>query len=409
MRTRFYYGWYITVTLAITETISWGIIYYAFTVFLTPMEHDLGWSRTELTGGYSLALLVIGAMAFPVGSWIDRHGARLLMTLGSIGAALLVLAWSQVRDVTMFYLIWIALGVCAAATLYDPAFAVVATWFNQRRSTALAIVTFAAGLASTIFIPLSDFLLNQVGWRNALVVLAILLGVVTIPLHALVLRRRPEDLGLLPDGGLIAAANTRPAARGLSLAATLHTRVFWLLTLAFGLLYLATHAVRVHFIPLLIDMGIDSSSAALASGSIGLLQVAGRVIFAPLDTRLPGRIVVAGVFTLQAVAISVLLVGHSAVWTVGLFIILFGTAFGATTLARPSLLADLFGTTHYGRISSIMTIFLTLAGTAAPVGAGLLYDHFGSYEPVLLLALALAVAASAVMWLTRPESPLNAV
>ncbi len=90
-----YYGWYITATLAITETISWGIIYYAFSVFITPMETELGWSRAQLTGGFSLALLVMGGMAFPVGYWIDRHGPRLLMTGGSIAAGLLVVAWHR--------------------------------------------------------------------------------------------------------------------------------------------------------------------------------------------------------------------------------------------------------------------------------------------------------------------------
>src|SRR5690349_11252732 len=94
-----YYGWYITVTLALTETISWGIIYYAFSVFLAPMEAELGWSRSELTGGFSLMLLVMGLMAFPVGVWIDRHGARLLMTVGAIGASLLVMGWSLVASV----------------------------------------------------------------------------------------------------------------------------------------------------------------------------------------------------------------------------------------------------------------------------------------------------------------------
>src|SRR4051812_17180136 len=121
-----YYGWYVAVTLAITETISWGIIYYSFSVFLTPMQADLKWSRAEITGGFSLALLVMGALAFPVGAWIDQHGPRLLMTMGSIAASLLVLAWSQVTDKTTFYFIWAGLGASAAAVLYEPAFAVIA-------------------------------------------------------------------------------------------------------------------------------------------------------------------------------------------------------------------------------------------------------------------------------------------
>jgi MFS family permease len=400
---RRYYGWTIAATLAITETISWGIVYYAFTVFITPMEAELGWSRAQLTGGFSIALLVMGGMAFPVGYWIDRHGPRLLMTVGSIAASLLVVAWSQVSDITIFYLIWIGLGLCAAAVLYEPAFAVVAAWFVRRRSTALAVITFAAGLASTIFVPLSDGLLNLFGWRDAILVLGLLLAVTTIPLHGLILRRRPQDMGLLPDGDDVLVTAARPVPKDLAISEALRSRFFWLMTLAFGLSYLAAQAIRVHFIPFLIDSGIDASTAALASGSIGLMQVAGRVVFAPLDSRVSGRVMVAGIFGLQAAAMFVLLLGPSLL-AVGVFIVVFGTSYGAKTLARASIIAELFGTSHYGRISSVMTIFLTVAGTAAPVGAGLLYDRFGNYEPVLWLIVVLALAATSVMAFARPDT-----
>jgi MFS family permease len=401
--TRRYYGWYIIAALAITETISWGIIYYAFTVFIAPMETELGWSRAQLTGGFSLALLVMGGMAFPVGYWIDRHGPRLLMTVGSVIASLLVVAWSQVGDVTAFYLIWMGLGVCAAAVLYDPAFAVVATWFVRRRSTALALITFAAGLASTIFVPLSDALLGVVGWRDAILILGLFLAVTTIPLHALILRRRPQDLGLLPDGEAGTDMAARPAPRNLAVSDALHSRFFWLLTLAFGLSYLASQAIRVHFIPFLIDSGVNASTAALASGSIGLMQVTGRLIFAPLDSRVSGRVMVGGIFALQALAMAVLLLGALS-WVIVVFIVVFGTSYGAKTLARASIIADQFGSASYGRISSVMTIFLTLASTAAPVGAGLLYDHFGSYEPVLWAIVGLALAAAVTMVFARTNT-----
>ena len=398
---KLYYGWYITFTLAITETISWGIIYYAFSVFITPMEADLGWSRGQLTGGFSLMLLITGVMAFPVGAWIDKHGSRLLMTAGSVGGSALVIAWSQVDDLTAFYLIWAGLGVCAAAVLYEPAFAVIATWFVRRRSRALAIVTFAAGLASTIFIPLSDALLNAFGWRDAVLILGIGLALTTILPHALILRRRPDDLGFLPDGATKRPGTELPRT-GLSLSDALHSRFFWMLTLAFSLSYLSAAAIRVHFIPFLIEVGIDASTAAIASGSIGVMQVTGRVVFAPLDTQLSGRVMVAGIFAMQAAAMGLLLLGSSLI-AVGLFILVFGTSYGARTLARPSILAELFGSTHFGRISSVMAIFLTAAATIAPVGAGLLYDRYGSYDFVLWPVLVLAVGAALVMVFVKPS------
>lgn len=406
-RRQTYYGWRIALTLAFTETISWGILYYAFTVFITPMETELGWSRAELTGGFSISLLVAGALAFPVGTWIDRHGSRLLMTVGSLCAAVLLIAWSQVTTLPAFYAVWVALGACMAAVLYEPAFAVIAVWFARNRGKALAIITFAAGLASTIFVPLSDALLRAFGWRNGVLILAIFLAVTTIPLHALVLRRRPADLGLLPDGGAITEGNPHLPLTGKSLSEALNSRFFWLLTGAFCFAYLATAAIRVHFIPFLIDSGVDSSAAAIASGSIGLMQVAGRVVFAPLETRFSSRAMVVGVFTIQALSMILLLVG-SAGWIIGAFIVTFGASYGAMTLARAAVIAEQFGAMSYGRISSVMSLFLTVAGTAAPVGAALIYDHSGSYRPVTYLIIVLAVISTVLAYFAKPRvTPLE--
>jgi MFS family permease len=395
-----YYGWYLAVTLAVTETISWGIIYYSFSVFLTPMEHDLGWSRAELTAGFSLMWLVAGMMAFPVGAWIDQRGARLLMTAGSIGASLLVIAWSAVTTLPAFYLIWAGLGICAAAVLYEPAFAVIAQWFHKRRGAALAIVTFAAGLASTIFLPLSDALLRAFGWRTAVLLLGVFLACITIPLHILMLRRRPADLGLQPDGAPLSAEASPKSAAGVSFRAALRGRAFWLLTVAFSLIGLSSAAIRVHFIPFLIGIGVESSAAAFATGAIGIMQVVGRIIFAPLDQRFSSQMIAVGIFALHVVSLAFLLVGQSGV-AIGAFILIFGAAQGAVTLARPSILAERYGVMHYGRISSVMALFLTLTSTAAPLIASLLYVQAGSYQPVIWLVVIAAASATAVLTLAR--------
>ncbi|HEY7358783.1 MAG TPA: MFS transporter, partial [Ktedonobacterales bacterium] len=191
-----YYGWVMLGAVSVTEMTSWGVLYYAFTVFVKPMQAALGWSTTALTGAFSLALLCSAVVALPVARWIDRHGTRWLMTAGSCAAALLVLAWAVVANLALFYLIWVGIGVVMAAVLYDPAFALVAVWFRRQRSRAITILTFIAGFASVIFVPLAAWLVQAQGWRGALVTLAALLALLTIPAHALVLRQRPEDLGL---------------------------------------------------------------------------------------------------------------------------------------------------------------------------------------------------------------------
>src|SRR5918997_5843222 len=233
-----YYGWRIAGTLAFTETVSWGILYYAFAVFLMPMQEEMGWSPTAITGVYSLGLLVSGLAAPLVGRWLDSHGPRGLMTLGSTLGTVLLLAWASVEDLWVFYLVWVGMGLAMAATLYEPAFAALAKWFERGRGRALLLVTLAGGLASTIFLPLSAWLVGAQGWRGALLALAALLALLTIVPHALVLRRRPADLGLLPDG--IEPANSsqeemaraphepREESKSVPLGAALRGLAFWL-------------------------------------------------------------------------------------------------------------------------------------------------------------------------------------
>ena len=173
------YGWAIVAVLSVTETVSWGVLYYAFAVFLPSMQRSLGWSKTELTGAFSIALATSALAAFPVGRWLDRHSPRPLMTIGSAGAALLVVAWSQVHDLLVFYLVWIGLGMAMACVLYEAAFIVVTKWFHERRRQALTAVTLVGGFASFVFSPLSSWLIDEQGWRSALVTLAAILAAAT--------------------------------------------------------------------------------------------------------------------------------------------------------------------------------------------------------------------------------------
>src|SRR5215831_339781 len=195
-----YWGWVIVAALSVTETTSWGILYYSPTVFLLPMERELGWTRAQLSGALSLSLLVAALAAVPVGRWLDRHGPRAIMTVGSCLATLTVLAWSRVESLTTFYAIWLVNGVLQAVLLYEPAFATLAVWFRRRRAVAMTALTLVAGLASTIFLPLASWLVEGRGWRAALGIFAVMLAVLTVPLHAFVLRRRPADYGLVEDG-----------------------------------------------------------------------------------------------------------------------------------------------------------------------------------------------------------------
>lgn len=400
MRPRPYYGWLIVGTLAVTETVSWGIVYYAIAALIPPMERDLGWTRGQLSGAFSLALLVSAIAAVPAGRWLDRHGGRGLMTAGSLAATVLLVAWSRVHRLDAFYAIWAGLGLAMAAVLYEPAFAVIARWFVRQRTRALTIVTLAAGFASTIFLPLATWLVDRRGWRGALVTLAVLLGLTTVPLHALVLRRQPRDLGLERDGAPAApdqAGATTTDDTGVPVRAALRSGAFWTLAAAFLLSAAATAVVGVHLIPHLIDRGFDPAFAAWVAGLVGAMQVGGRLAFGPLSARVPRAWVTTAMFLLQAIALGALpyAAGPAAALA---FAALFGMGNGMITLARASRVAELFGTRGYGTLSGVIAVGALTARAAGPAGAGLLYDWLGSYTVAFWLLSAVTAAAAGCAW-----------
>jgi MFS family permease len=402
---RLYYGWVLIITLGITETISWGVLYYAFTVYLAPMEAELGWSRGDMTGAFSVALLLAGLAAIPVGRWLDLHGPRLLMTVGSVAAVALVLGWSRVSNLPQLYLLWAGIGLMMSATLYDPAFAVANRWFDRQRVQALTAITLMAGFASTIFIPLAGFLVQAQGWRPSLVTLAIILAIGTIAPHALILRRKPEDLGLHPDGQLATDSAPRPTRQpSMQVGDAVRHASFRWLTVAFWLATLTTGAVGVHLLPYLQDRGYDPTFAATVTGAIGVMQVAARFAITPFGNRLSPRVLGAGVLALQPVSLVILLLVRSTPGVLA-FVALFGAQRGLATLVRPAMIADLYGAARYASIAGVLQFALSLAQAAAPFGAGTAYDALHSYEPIFWgLAVISAFGVLAVLPARRDPS-----
>lgn len=394
------------------------MLYYAFGVFLVPMHEEMGWSRTALTGAYSLGLLVSALAAPLAGRWLDRHGPRGLMTLGSVLGSALLLVWSSVEDLWALYLAWAGIGLAMAATLYEPAFAVLAKWFERGRGRALLLVTLAGGLASTIFLPLTAWLVGSQGWRGALIALAAILALLTVVPHALVLRRGPQDLGLLPDGVHPEESSLKESPhppdepreelrkKSVPLGAALRGSAFWLLAAAFFLGTLSQAALYVHLIPYLAERGYGLGSAATVTGLIGASQVLGRVVVTLLEGRLPREAVTAGIFALQAAALIVLILSRSSLGVLA-FVVPFGAASGAVTIARASAVAEFYGPEHYGSIGGVVGMFVTGARTLAPVGASAMSAALGGYAPIFwALASGSTVAAAAMFSAERLRSRL---
>lgn len=372
--------------LSITETVSWGILYYGFPVMLRPMETDLGFSRVELTGALSIGLLTSALAALPVGRWIDRHGARGIMTLGSILATALLLLWSRVESLGALYAVWALMGLAMGATLYEPAFAAVVGWFPvQGRDRALLVVTLVAALASTIFMPFEAWLVGRLGWRGALAALALILAVPTIPIHAMLLRRPPR-------AARHDAAGAPSPVPGLTLGAAARTGVFWVLALAFLASNFTTNTVTVHLIPYLSDHGYSPTLAAAMIGWMGAMQLPARLVFAPIVARFGHRTLTIAIFFFQAMSLAQLALVRRLP-TLAPMVIMLGAANGMATLARATTIAEIFGPRHCGSISGAVALGANGARAVAPFAASLLQVTLGGYEPVFwLLAGALVLA-----------------
>jgi predicted MFS family arabinose efflux permease len=304
-----------------------------------------------------------------------------------------------VRTVWQLYAVFVGLGVAMAAALYEPATAVIVSWFDPaRRAKALLAMIVVAGFASTIFMPLTGQLEHHHGWRTTLLALAGLYATVAVPLHALVVRRPPAG----PATGRPATTDER-----LTLVrAAVRDGRFWCLAVAFVAHGAAMSAMTVHLVGFLTGEGHPVTFAATVAGLLGVLSVTGRLILTGAQRRVRLHRIVAVIFTVQAsAALSLPVVGDTRLGAV-VAVTGFGIGFGVASLATPALLADRYGTTAYASIAGTLATPVTLAKAAAPLGAAALAAT-GGYTPVLITIGACSLIAAAGI-LARAGSPAPA-
>ena len=379
--------WRLVVWLSLAQMISWGTLFYGFAVVVGPMERDLGWPKTELYGAVTLGLLVAGMSAPLVGAWIDRHGGFWPMTLGSIGGGLLLIAWSFVETPLALYVVWAAMGVVLACTLYDPGFAVVAANVTDWKRGIL-VMTFLGGLASTAFIPLAHWLIETWDWRMALIVLGAINLTVCVGIHGYWLP------GTRAKGAAAEAAEAN--ATGSPLGAAARKPAFWGLGVVYFAYNFASNVVTFHLIGLLGERGVDPEAIVLVWAIIGPAQVLGRLTlmgFARIDARVVGRYAMGALF----VGLSILASGAEALWVLIAFAAIYGTGNGLMTIVKGTIGPDLLGPRGYATVNGALALPSNVARAVAPVAAAALWA-VGGYSMVLAILLAGLAAGFAVFW-----------
>jgi MFS family permease len=400
MPRRTFYGWYLVVGLGVTTIVSYGISQYLFGVLVVPIQTDLHWSRATISGAFSLGVVISGFLGLIIGRLVDRYGARILMSAGSILGAVTLFLLSRVTEVWQFYLLWAGcLGVAMALTLYPVTFVVIANWFQRRRGTALAVLTVVGGLSSPIYIPIAGLLVARIGWRAALVVLGMSALVIALPIHALLVRRRPEDIGLLPDGDSMPEGHDPTSIPGQRLREASRRPAFWTLMAAGALSTAAYGVLLAHVVAYLIGRGYDPVLAASVLGLAGLASLPGRFIFNVVSDRFGPQPLLAICLLFQGLSVFLLMAAGPFAFLVA-FIVVYGSAFGAIQPLRASVLADHFGRVAYGAISSVQGVPAGIFAGIGPFLAGLLYDLFGDYRLAFSLTAAAFLVASLAVFLT---------
>jgi MFS family permease len=389
--------------LGVAQIVSWGTLYYAFPLIAVGMEMDLKLSKPELYGAATFGLSVGSLAAYPVGTWIDRGRGRTVLTTGSALAGLLLIAWSRVANLAVFYAIFAGMGVAQAMTLYEPAFAVVARQATGDTRAAITALTLWGGFASTVFVPLTQMLLDRLGWRGALSALASLNFAICVPLHLVVVGAKPADA----RGQAAFVLGREPTGRA-AVRAALRNPVFGALVVAFTLYSGAFAALTYHLYPLLVERGFAETTVVAAIALVGPAQVAGRLVVWWLARDRPIRgIGMATVVALPA-SLLVLLDLPSSFASVAAFAVVYGAANGVMTIVRGLAVPEMVTKEAYGELNGILAMPSAVARATAPVAAAALWSVAASYDAVLRAALAAAIVSAVSFWAAALRSaPLS--
>jgi predicted MFS family arabinose efflux permease len=348
--------------LGVAQIISWGTLFYNIAVLGESMRGELGISATWLFGAFTVGLLLSGIVSPAVGRLVDTRGGRVVLSWGSVVGALALATLAQASNYGTLFFGWALAGIAMAACLYDPAFATLHQLTGTAYRRAVTALTLFGGFASTVFWPLSQWLLDTVGWRETLWIYAALHLVVCLPLHAWFV---PAHAGsaVLDDGvadaeSVVTAAEAPRAAEGAA---------YYALAGAFAAAAFLSATLSAHLIALLKSAGLTARDAVLVSALIGPMQVAGRIAEFSFARRLSALSVGALAFGLMTAGLACLVFVDGLSTMAFAFAVLYGWSNGVMTIVRGTVPAVLFGRRNYGALLGRLALPAFLAKAVAPV------------------------------------------
>jgi MFS family permease len=416
-RLPFYYGWVVVAVVFISMALGVNAR-TAFSLFFPPMLDEFGWDRGLTAGAFSFGFLVSAVLSPVLGRVMDRHGPRVVNEFGVCCiAAGLMLATLASQPWHLYATLGVLVGAGSVCLGYSGQALFLPAWFERRRGLALSVAFAGVGAGSILMLPALQTVIDGAGWRQACWTLGLIVLVVLVPLN-LLLRRRPQDLGLQPDGDAApepVAAGASPARRAnivdaqwaatdWTLARAMRTARFWWVALGyFGGLFV-WYAAQVHQTKYLVEIGFSATQAAWALGVVSLAGVPGQILLGWLSDRIGREIVwVTGCAGFALTFVALLLLQGSPDPALMLFMVVVQGALGyGMTSVFGAIPAEIFEGKHYGAVFGTLMLSAIGGGAAGPWLTGLIHDRTGSYALAFWIALAMCFVSALAIWRAAP-------
>lgn len=391
--------WIVVAAVWITLAIAFGI-YFSFSVFFVALLDEFGWSRGATAGAFSVSSVVQGLLSPVIGTLVDRLGPRRVILTGAclLGGACLLS--SRITSLWSLYLmtgVLVAAGVCAVG--WVPTAALIARWFAERQGSVMGLAFSGMGMGVLVIGPLAQWLIAARGWRTAYLVLGMGTLVVLVPLVWLGVRDAPRA------GEPARVVRRVSSTGGREIRAALRTRPFWALFFAYLFTPLAVFPVVTHQVAFAVDQGFPRLFVAGVFGIVGLMSIAGRIVFGVLADRI-GRAASASL-SFACTALGTLCLMGIETWRhaapLYAYALLFGLGFGARGPIITAMASQLFQGKRFGVIYGILSVGNGIGGGIGPWFGGVIHDVTGSYRAAFLITIAFCALGAACFWLARPS------
>ena len=413
MRLPFFYGWIIVVVTFVTMAIGVNAR-TAFSLFYPPIIDEFGWERGVTAGAFSFGFLVSGAVSPLIGRLMDRAGPRAVMELGvALMAGGLLLAPLTTQPWHLYLTIGVMVGAGSVCLGYSGQSLFLPNWFIRRRGLAMGLEFAGVGIGSVTLLPWVQLMIEQTGWRTACRAMGILILAVLAPIN-LLLRKRPEDIGLEPDSDAApSASSAKPisnivdpvwAGTDWTLKRAIGTARFWWISLGYFCGLYIWYAVQVHQTKYLLDIGFSPAVAVWSLGVVSLLGIPGQILLGHLSDRM-GREWIWAASCLGFAICFAALIALKYVPTLFLVYIMVlaqgALGYGLTSIIGAVVL-EIFQGKHYGSIFGTVMLAALAGGAAGPWITGILHDLSGSYTIAFAAGIAVSGLSAVAIWMASP-------